>query len=56
MEEFKRLNTLSEKAMNNIVTPSELKEFRQLLNTCNESTELDLFKDLYVPNPKGTLL
>ena len=54
-DDFERLNTLSEKAMNDIVTPNELKEFSQLLSTWNESTEYNLLQGLYVPNKKGPL-
>jgi len=54
-EDFERLNILTEKAMNDIATPNELKEFSQLLTTWNESAEYNLFQGLYVPNPKGSL-
>ena len=42
-DEFERLNTLADKALNEVVTDNELKEFSQLLNVWNESTELNLF-------------
>ncbi len=53
--DFERLNTLSEKAMNDIATPHELKEFSQLLTTWNESTEYNVLHGLYSLNPKGSL-
>jgi len=52
-EDFERLNTLSEKAINDIATPNELKEFSQLLTTWNESTEYNLLQGIYVPNSKN---
>ncbi|MGJ8694178.1 MAG: hypothetical protein ACSHW0_17050 [Thalassotalea sp.] len=42
-DEFKRLNHLSEKALNETATPNEMKEFSQLLNDWNQSEELNLF-------------
>jgi hypothetical protein len=51
-EEFERLNTLSEKAMNDIATPHELEEFKQLLITWNESAEYNLLQGFYTPNSK----
>jgi len=55
-ERFERLNTLSEKAMNGIATPNELKEFNQLLTTWDESIEesieWNLLQGLPVSNPK----
>lgn len=54
-DDFERLNTLSEKAMNDIATPNELKEFSQLLTTWNESIEYNINQGLYVPNSKGSL-
>ena len=55
-EEFDRLNTLSEKAMNDIATPNELKEFSQLLNSWNEAVEYNLLQGFCVPNLKDSLL
>ena len=55
-EDFERCNTLSEKAMNGIATPNELKEFNQLLTTWDESIEesikWNLLQGLPVSNPK----
>ena len=51
-EDFERLNMLSEKAINDIATPNELKEFSQLLTTWNELTEYNLLQGFYVPNSK----
>ncbi len=55
-ERFERLNTLSEKAMNGIATPNELKEFNQLLTTWDESIEesieWNLLQGLPVSNQK----
>jgi len=44
MEEFERLNTLSEKTLNETATPSELKELIILLTIWNTSTEYNLFQ------------
>jgi len=41
--DFESLNDLADKALNEAVTDNELKEFGQLLNVWNESTELNLF-------------
>jgi len=41
--DFERLNSLSEKAIGETATKDELKEFNQLLNEWNTSTELNLF-------------
>ena len=41
--DFERLNSLSEKAIGESATEDELKEFNQLLNEWNTSTELNLF-------------
>jgi hypothetical protein len=49
-EEFKRLNTLSEKAMANIATPNELEEFRQLLNIWSNSPKYNLLQDFFSYN------
>jgi len=52
-DDFVRLNTLSEKAINDIATRNELEEFSQLLTTWNESIQYNLLKGLYVPNSNG---
>lgn len=49
-EEFERLNALSEKAMDNIATPNELEEFKQLLMTWNESAEYNLLQGICSPD------
>jgi len=54
-EEFYRLNALSEKAMNDIVSSSELKEFNQLLTIWSESLEYNSLPGFHSPNPKDTL-
>ncbi len=41
--DFERLNDLADKALNEVVTENELKEFSQLLNVWNESKELNLY-------------
>jgi len=41
--DFERLNNLADKALNEVVTDNELKEFSRLLNVWNESTELNLY-------------
>jgi len=41
--DFERLNDLADKALNEAVTNNELKEFSQLLNMWNDSTELNLY-------------
>ena len=46
-DEFERLNRLSEKVINETVTPHEMKEFFQLLNDWNLSVELNLFSGLH---------
>ena len=43
MNSFERLNSLSEKALNETATPSEITEFNVLLNEWNSSAELNLF-------------
>mgnify|MGYP005988158201 CR=1 FL=1 len=43
-EEFDRLNTLSEKAINNILSPIELNEFKHLVTIWNESIEYNLLQ------------
>ena len=42
-DDFERLNTLAGKALNDIATGNEIKEFNQLLTVWNESAELNLF-------------
>lgn len=54
-EEFERLNTLSEKAMNDIVTPNELKEFNLLLSAWSKSIEYNSLPGFYLLNSKGAL-
>jgi hypothetical protein len=49
-EEFERLNTLSEKAINDTATPNELEEFNQLLIAWNEFTEYNLLQGFYLPS------
>ena len=49
-EEFNRLNALSEKALNDTVTHSELLEFKELLTSWNRSVELNSFGGFYTPN------
>jgi uncharacterized protein YnzC (UPF0291/DUF896 family) len=46
MDEFERLNTLVEKAMNESATRNELKELNELLNDWNSSVELNFFNHL----------
>lgn len=48
--DFERLNTLSEKALNETVSQSELTEFKQLLTYWNSLTELNLFGGFYTPD------
>jgi hypothetical protein len=38
-EEFECLNTLAEKAIINTLTPTELNEFKRLLNLCNDNLQ-----------------
>lgn len=54
-KEIERLNSLSEKAIKDIATPHELKEFKQLLAVWNESIENNTLQDLYMPNSKDLL-
>lgn len=54
-DDFERLNTLSEKAIDGIATPNELKEFNQLLTIWNESIEYNLLQGFYVFNSKDPL-
>lgn len=49
-EEIERLNSLSEKAIKDIVTPDELEEFMRLLTIWNESTEKKSFQGSYISN------
>jgi hypothetical protein len=46
-EEFERLNMLSEKAINDCLTPIELEEFNKLLTSWNQSTEYNLLQYIY---------
>jgi hypothetical protein len=46
MDEFDRLNTLSEKVLAETASYDDLKEFNELLNDWNTSAELNLFNDL----------
>ena len=48
--DFERLNSLSEKALNDSATQSELLEFKLLLTSRNTSTELNLFGGFYTPD------
>lgn len=41
-DEIERLDSLSEKAINNIATPNEIREFSKLLEQWNESSQNDL--------------
>jgi hypothetical protein len=51
-EQFERLNTLSEKAINDTATINELEEFNHLLIAWNQSTEYNLLQATYTPNSK----
>lgn len=53
IEDFERLNSLSEKTMIEIATPEELKELQRLLTIWNESTEYNLSHGFYKPNLIG---
>ena len=44
--EFTRLNSLSEKAMNETASKNELKEFNELLDDWNECVEFNLLNGL----------
>lgn len=52
MEGFDRLNALSEKAINDTLTPTELNEFNQLLTLWNKSTEYNLLQGTFTINSK----
>lgn len=52
-EDFERLNMLSEKAINDIVSPNELEEFNQLLNVWNELTEYNLLQGTCMSNSQN---
>lgn len=41
-DEIERLDSLSEKAINNIATPNEIREFSKLLEQWNENSQNDL--------------
>jgi len=45
-DEFARLNSLSEKAMNETASRHELKEFNELLNDWNNCVEFNLINGL----------
>ena len=45
-DEFERFNALSEKALKETATQSELQEFKELLLIWNSSVELNLFNYL----------
>jgi len=51
--EFERLNFLSEKALHNTITSTELAEFNQLLNLWNIITEVSLFNGKYDSQSKN---
>jgi len=51
-EDFERLNLLSEKALNDTLTPNELVEFNELYADCGSLTELQLFGGFYPPHFK----
>jgi hypothetical protein len=55
-EDFERLNALSKKAINDIVTPGELMEFNNLLSVWSESTEYNSLPGFSGLNPKGSML
>ncbi|MFT7109658.1 MAG: hypothetical protein ACI843_001320 [Psychrobacter glaciei] len=42
-DDFERLNTLADKALNDSATNNELSEFNQLLTLWNESAEFNLY-------------
>jgi hypothetical protein len=46
--EFNRLNSLSEKALHDTATSTELDVFNQLLSIWNTATEVDLFNGKYI--------
>jgi hypothetical protein len=46
-EQFERLNALSEKAINDCITPIELEEFNKLLTSWNQSTEYNLLQCIH---------
>jgi len=48
-QEFARLNMLSEKVMDDIATPNEHEEFRQLLCTWSDSEEYNVLQSVYAP-------
>lgn len=45
--DFDRLNSLSEKSLNEALNQNELKEFKQLMDDWNKSTEFNLLHGLY---------
>jgi len=45
--EFERLNTLSEKALNETASRNEMTEFNELLNNWNSCGEFNLMNDLH---------
>jgi hypothetical protein len=46
--EFNQLNLLSEKALYDTATSTELDEFNQLLSIWNTATEVNLFNGKYI--------
>jgi hypothetical protein len=51
-KELERLNTLSEKAINDTATHKEIEDFSNLLKSWNQSTEYNRLQGPYVPNLK----
>jgi len=47
-EQFNRFNRLSEKVLNQIATPYEVKEFQYLLKTWNQSSELNIVNRVHL--------
>lgn len=54
-DDFERLNTLADKALNDTATSNELKEFNQLLTVWNESAELNFFSEHHALHLKPKL-
>ncbi len=54
-QEFSRSNMLSERAMDDIATPNELEEFRQLLSTWSDSEEYNVLQGVYAPGSNAYL-
>jgi len=53
LEEFERLNELSEKALNETASEAELKEFSVLLASWNASAELRLYGGYFGDNEQS---